>query len=68
MNLAFEIDPDQSIMDVSAKKIELKLKKVIEGSNWNAVEKGGPQVLMATAQNLSGGDHKPSYPTSSKTG
>jgi hypothetical protein len=34
---------------VTAKKIELKLKKTIENVNWMGVEKGGETKLFATA-------------------
>ena len=49
LELANEIEPSQSTSSASAKKIELKLKKVTEGANWMQVEKGGQQVLMATS-------------------
>ena len=66
LELANEIDPAHSEKQATSKKIEIKLKKVLEGASWMQVEKGGKQVLMATSsQNI---DAKPSYPTSSKNG
>jgi hypothetical protein len=38
--LAGEIDPDNSITNPGAVKLELKLKKVVENINWMALETG----------------------------
>ena len=67
IELTNKIVPDGSSKQVSAKKIELKLKKAIENVNWMGVEKGGEAKLLATAMPIPQGNAQvPSYPTSSK--
>lgn len=67
IELTNKIVPDGSSKSVSAKKIELKLKKAIENVNWMGVEKGGEAKLLATATPIPQGNAAlPSYPTSSK--
>jgi hypothetical protein len=42
IELANDIDPENSLKnEATTKKIELKLKKVLERTNWMSVEKGG---------------------------
>lgn len=67
IDLTNQIVPEGSSKSVSAKKIELKLKKAIENVNWMGVEKGGEAKLLATATPITTGSvQPPSYPTSSK--
>lgn len=67
IDLTNQIVPEASSKAVSAKKIELKLKKAVENVNWMGVEKGGEAKLLATATPIPQGNvQTPSYPTSSK--
>ena len=59
------INPEESSKSGSAKKIEIKLKKLVENVNWMGVEKGGEAKLLATVAPVAS-EVKPSYPTSSK--
>ena len=48
LELSNEIVPAESISTAASKKVELKLKKSIEGANWLKVEKDGEAKLLAT--------------------
>ncbi len=56
--------PSESTNTAAAKKIELKLRKGVDGVGWLKIEKGGEAKLLATGPVSQG--PVPSYPTSSK--
>ena len=40
LQLANEIKAEESSSSISSKKIEIKLKKVVDNMNWMSIEKG----------------------------
>lgn len=62
--LAHEIVPEESKHAVLGTKIEIKLKKKIEGIKWGALE--GEETGPVGMVNSAGGSGAPSYPSSSK--
>lgn len=66
LQLSQPIIPDQSTKNASAKKIEIKLKKVVDNATWMRIEKDGQTKLMATTTAIPSQVTIPSYPTSSK--
>lgn len=64
-NLTHAIVPQESSSSPSGKKLELKLRKLNDGSTWLSVEQGGEAKLLATPS-PSAQPVLPSYPTSSK--
>jgi hypothetical protein len=67
LDLSNQIVPEESTSTATAKKIELKLKKQVEGAAWMKVEKDGEAKLIATGPIITNSmQNPPSYPTSSK--
>jgi suppressor of G2 allele of SKP1 len=66
LDLSNQIVPEDSSKQATPKKIELKLKKLVENVNWMGIEKGGDSKLLATQIVSQPPVDKPSYPSSSK--
>lgn len=65
IDLSNKIDPVASTWTCSAKRIDIKLKKVSEDLNWRVLEGGSPGGVSSIPVTVANGP-APSYPSSSK--